>query len=197
MRGFSRQARREGSWAELASRGESGPAWAARGDLGCGQPTRPRWCQGSSLRSWNCWRASANASRALCLFSSRRRGWASEASWSSRAPRQTSGAQHRPRDSVRSRRTPAPTPPTPLLRAAQRRPPCGASGGPKRSRCVPGASASAGVKRAHREPRDERESASARRGARASVAGAHPRIPVRQSGEAATSVPGAGADPRI
>ena len=74
VRGFSRQARREGSWAELASRGESGPAWAARGDLGCGQPTRPRWCQGSSLRSWNCWRASANASRALCLFSSRRRG---------------------------------------------------------------------------------------------------------------------------
>src|SRR5215813_11302317 len=52
-------------------------------------------------------------------------------------------------------------------------------GGPERSRGVPCRDGSAGVKRAQREPRDGRESASGRRGARATVAGAvaRPRRP--------------------
>ena len=65
-------------------------------------------------------------------------------------------------------------PPTPPALAATRRAPafCGARSG---AAGVDRVGRSGGVKRAQREPRDERESASARRGDRATVAAAFPR----------------------
>jgi hypothetical protein len=68
-------------------------------------------------------------------------------------------------------------PPTPPALAASRRAPafCGARSG---AAGVDRVGRSGAVKRAQREPRDERESASARRGARATVGDAAPRVGV-------------------